>query len=113
MNTGSKVVLSGLILGAAVGLVLWRKGGVRDVRMSGVSARATTLGLGEEPGKNPPGGWKKLPAGIVVQVSKLVGDEWAYVTVPASIADALFDMNQDVSGWVAVADLEQPLLPRS
>lgn len=105
MKTGGKVaVLASVAI--VVLLVVAKRGGVRDVRLSGVTASETCLV--SEPDA---GGGYKTPKGIVVQVSKMT-DEWAFVTIPASIADALFDKNEDVSGWVPLSALEPGMTPR-
>jgi len=78
------------------------KAGDQNVKLSGVTSREVYLV--SEPDA---GGGYKTPKGIVVSVSKYRGS-WAFVTVPASIADALFDKNEDISGWVpreALTDL--------
>lgn len=107
MSPGSKVLVGAVVVGLAFGLIVWKKGQPRDVRLSGVTKQPTAMT--EEVGA---GGGRQVPKGIVVHVSKIVGDEWAYVTIPASIADALFDVNQDVSGWVPFAALED-VVPRA
>ncbi len=101
MSPGKKLLLSVGVLGVAAGLMLWRKDQPRDVKLAGVTKRPTAMT--EELGA---GGGRPIPKGIVVYVTKMVRDEWAYVTVPASIADALYDVNQDVSGWVPFEALE-------
>lgn len=108
MSPGGKVLTGAAVLGLVAGLVLWRKGQPRDVRLAGVTRRPTTMA---ETAAGAPVG-KSVPKGIVVFVSKMVGDEWAYVTVPASIADALYDVNADVSGWVPFEALED-VVPRA
>lgn len=107
MSPGGKVLTGAAVLGLVAGLVFWRKGQPRDVRLAGVAKQPTAMAT--EPGA---GGGRPLPKGIVVFISKVVGDEWAYVTVPASIADALYDVNADVSGWVPMLALED-VVPRA
>lgn len=105
MKTGGKVVVGLVTLMVVAGLVAFREG-EEVVRLSGVTAGEVYLVT--EPGA---GGGFKTPKGIVVTVSKYRGD-WAFVTVPASIADALFDKPEDVSGWVPRSALTD-LVPRA
>lgn len=104
MSPGGKVLISAVTVGLVAGLILWRNS-PKSVNLAGVTAKETYLVT--EPNA---GGGKKVPRGIVVFVTK-VTDEWAYVTIPASIADALYDLNQDVSGWVLRSHLED-VVPR-
>lgn len=107
MSPGGKVLVGAAALGLVAGLVFWRKGQPRDVQLAGVTKQATAMT--EEVGA---GGGRPVPKGIVVFISKMVGDEWAYVTIPASIADVLFDVKADVSGWVPFVALED-VVPRA
>jgi len=106
MKTGGKVVVGVLLVGGVAALLAWRQAG-HIVKLSGVTAVETYIVPDPEAG-----GGLKLPKGIVVAVSKLK-DEWAFVTVPASISDALFDKNEDVSGWIPLASLEPGMVPRA
>lgn len=95
MSPGGKVLVSVAVLGTAFSLILWRQKQPRDVRLASVTLRDTLLA--SQPGG---GGGLTLPKESLVQVTRIIPDEWAYVTLPASISWAMFDRHEDVSGWV-------------
>lgn len=95
MSPGGKVLVSVAVLGTAFSLILWRQKQPRDVQLSSVTLRDTLLA--SEPGA---GSGLTLPKGLTVQVTRLIPNEWAYVTLPASISWVVFGRHEDFSGWV-------------
>ena len=107
MKTPEKLLVLAVVL-MGVGVVVAKTARTKDVKLSGVTAIETLLT--QEPGQTV---GRKVPKGIVVAISQAIGDEWVFVTIPASISDVLFDDARDIQGWLPRKALESTLSPRA